>query len=113
MNTNREGLSRILFCAVFGLALSGAPARAELVSTEAVIGAGATAEARVPRPELVRELQTLGIPPEQAQARVDAMTDAEVLAVAGRLEALPAGSALSNNDLIVILLVIIIVLLVA
>ncbi len=37
--------------------------------------------------------QALGVPPEDAQSRVDAMTDSEVRTLAGRIEALPAAGA--------------------
>ena len=37
------------------------------------------------------QLQSLGISPAAAQARVSAMTDAEVANVAGKIDSLPAG----------------------
>jgi hypothetical protein len=64
----------------------------------------------VQRPELAKELQALGANPTEAQARVDAMTDAEVRTLAGKLGVLPAGGALTNNELILILVLIIIAL---
>ncbi len=43
------------------------------------------------RGEVRDQLQLLGVSPAAAQARVDAMTDAEAASVAGRIDSLPAG----------------------
>lgn len=43
------------------------------------------------RGEVRDQLQNLGIDRRAAQARVDAMTDAEVARIAGRIDSLPAG----------------------
>ena len=98
-----------------GLALSAAlaaPAYAEMIATPAADAA--TQRERVlslvERPEVARELQKMGIAPDQAKARVAAMSEAEVAMVAGRLDALPAGGALSNQDFLFIIIVILVVL---
>jgi hypothetical protein len=58
----------------------------------------------------VRErLQILGVDALDAQSRVDAMSDAEVHALAQRIDSMPAGGALSQNDLILVLLIAILV----
>lgn len=65
------------------------------------------------RPELATQLEKMGVSPADARARVDAMTPEEVSQLAGRLDQLAAGGALSNQDLlliIILLLVLIIVL---
>ncbi len=46
----------------------------------------------VGRSELRNQLQSLGVSPAAAQARVNAMTDAEVTSVVGRIDRLPAGA---------------------
>jgi uncharacterized protein DUF6627 len=61
------------------------------------------------RPELAAEMQKMGVAPEQARARVDAMTPAEVAQLAGRLDAVQAGGALSNQDLLLIILLIVLI----
>jgi len=43
------------------------------------------------RSEVRNQLQQLGITPAAAQARVGALTDAEVASIAGRIDSLPAG----------------------
>lgn len=98
-----------------GLALSAAlaaPAHAEMIATPAPEGASQRAKvlSLVERPEVARELQKMGIAPDQARARVAAMSEAEVAMVAGRLDALPAGGALSNQDFLFIIIVILLVL---
>jgi hypothetical protein len=87
------------------LALAVPQARAEMIQTpdperERV-------RAMLERPELAQELQKMGIAPDEARARVEAMTPAEVAQVAGKLDALPAGGAMSNRDLLLVILLII------
>jgi len=63
----------------------------------------------VERPEVAQQLEKMGIPAEQAKARVQAMSEAEVASLAGRLDALPAGGALNNQDFLFIIIVILLV----
>jgi hypothetical protein len=69
-------------------------------------------EVMLERPEVVREMQQMGIPPEKAAARVDAMSDAEVNQLAGRLNALPAGGALSTQDWLLIIIVVLLIIII-
>ncbi len=70
---------------------------AGIVGTDQVAAAVQAAGARdklrdfVGRSEVRNQLQDLGISPAAAQARVGAMTDAEVASIAGRIDSLPAG----------------------
>ena len=59
----------------------------------------------VSRPEVAQQLEKYGLTAEQAKQRVGAMSEAEVASLAGQLEQLPAGAALSNQDLLLILIV--------
>jgi uncharacterized protein DUF6627 len=65
------------------------------------------------RPELAAQLEKMGVSAADARARVDAMTPQEVSQLAGRLDQLAAGGALSNQDLmlIIILLLVLVILL--
>ena len=107
---------RVVVWGVFGLGLYGT-ASAGLVGTEAVIDSAQMTETRaqmkalLQRPELADELKLRGASPAEARVRVDAMTDDEVLALAGKVGDLPAGAGLSNNELILILVIILILLL--
>ncbi len=47
----------------------------------------------VGRSEVRNQLQSLGISPDAAQARVSALTDAEVASVVGQIDSLPAGGS--------------------
>jgi len=62
--------------------------------------------ALIERPELAKALQKMGIAPQQAAARVDAMADAEVLQLAGRLDAALAGGQITNEQLLLIIVII-------
>ena len=62
------------------------------------------------RPEVAGELERLGVPSAEAQARVDAMTPEEVSQLAGRVDALAAGGASNRDLLLVILLVLLLIL---
>ena len=101
---------------LFALAAAGAA-----VMPRAYAGMIATDEAQKPtvqqerervksllaRPELARQLGELGVKPEDAARRVDAMTDREVLQVAGKIDQLVAAGALTNDQLVVVLLLVI------
>jgi uncharacterized protein DUF6627 len=52
----------------------------------------------------------MGIAADEARARVDAMTPAEVAQVAGRLDSLPAGGAMSDRDLLLVVLLVVLIL---
>lgn len=109
----RMWIFRLLVCGLFGLGFIGT-ASAGLVSTKEAIQATQTSQARaqlkalLQRPELAAELKALGASPAEAQARVDAMTDKEVMALAGKVADLPAGGYLSHNELILLLIIILI-----
>jgi hypothetical protein len=94
----------------FGLA-------AVLLMPQANAGLIATDEARAPdersrvkalieRPELAKALQKMGLEPRGAAARVDAMADAEVLQLAGRLDAALAGGQVTNETLLLIIIIV-------
>lgn len=106
-------LSSILFAAL--LLLPFQAVRAELISTETLVS-----EARIDaerekvrhflaRDDAQRQLTALGVAPEFAQQRVDTLTDAEVLQLAGKIDSLPAGGALSTTDLLLIILIAILI----
>jgi hypothetical protein len=57
-------------------------------------------------------MQKMGIAADRAAARVDAMSDEEVRSLAGRLDALPAGGALSNEQLLLIIVIVLLVIII-
>lgn len=72
-------------------------AQAALVSTDQVIDKSEVAADRaqvaafLARDDVRRNLQAMGVDPDEAAARVAVMTDAEVRQVAARIDELPAG----------------------
>jgi hypothetical protein len=72
---------------------------AALVPTEAVVEARSAGEARVlingllGRAEVQTQLKLHGIDPLEAKARVESLSDAEAVDVAGRIDRLPAGGS--------------------
>lgn len=87
-------LPMALCAALFAMPSPGA---AKLVSTDAVIAAehASAQRARVAaflaREDVQGQMSALGVDVEEARARVDTLSDAEVAAIAGRLDELPAG----------------------
>lgn len=73
------------------------PCMAALIGTETIVDTTRTRQARqnikeiLAREDVVTVLRAQGISPEEAQARVDALTNQEVTAMEKRLEELPAG----------------------
>lgn len=94
-------------------------AQAAMVSTDQALSAQKLRSDRekiqtfVSRADVQKKLQMLGIKADTAKARVAALSDSEVEMISGKLDSLPAGGNISNNDLIIILLVVILVALIA
>jgi len=101
----RNFLSTVLAIGVFCIGAYASPAGARM------IGTGETAQqterervkALVARPEVARKLEQQGVLPKDAAARVDALTDAEIAALASRIDALPAGGFDTQEWLLVII----------
>jgi hypothetical protein len=95
-------MKRILarsICSILIACLSLFPfgAYAGMVGTGQVVASAEAAGARdrlrdfIARSEIRQQLQSLGISGAAAQARVYALTDAEVASIVGRIDSLPAG----------------------
>ncbi|HUL93351.1 MAG TPA: PA2779 family protein [Burkholderiales bacterium] len=117
---DRLRVSRFLASSLFGFALSCSTAYAELVSTDEAAASVEPANqdadreklrAFMARPEVVEKLKAMGVSPDEAKARVAAMGDKEVHLIAGKLDMLPAGGRLTNNDLLLITVIILAVVL--
>ena len=79
-------VSRILIASLVWLPLQ---AQAELIATNQVISA---AQAQSARAAIAGHLESFGLAREAARERVAALTDAEILALADRVDSLPAGA---------------------
>ncbi|MFB6261517.1 MAG: PA2779 family protein [Thiohalorhabdaceae bacterium] len=92
-----------LAVAVCWVSLGAAPSQAGLVTTEEVVTeeVAATDRARVKaylaRQDVQSQLQKLGIKAEEATARVDGLTDAEVQRIAAKLDERSAGSGVVGS----------------
>ena len=105
-------MKRVLGMLVTMLVLGASSVQAGMISSDAAIKPPIDRErvkAMLDRPDVTKELQKMGIAPTDAKARVQAMTDAEVTQLAGRLDALPAGGALTNQELMLIIIIILLV----
>jgi len=104
-----------LLVIAMSLVFSAQTVKAGMISTEQVLSAEKIRADRekvqsfMNRADVEKQLQTLGVPAEAAKSRVDALTDSEVETVAGKIDLLPAGGALSQTDIILILLIAILV----
>lgn len=86
-------------------------ARAALVTTEEAVAPEAGRDrirAFLERAEVREQLETLGVDPDEARARVAGLSDREVAAIAGRLDELPAGANSVAGVLLVLAVVFII-----
>lgn len=120
MRTARLSLSRhfarlVTLVVMAAIALQAPLARAEIVATETLATQSqaeqdrAKVRAFVERANVKERLEAMGLSGLVAQDRVAALSEAEVHALAQRIDAMPAGGNLSNQDLIIILLVAILV----
>lgn len=100
--------------AAIAFALVSVPVSADIVSTHDVLHRSdrERVQAFLDREGVEDRLKALGVAPELASKRVEAMTDEEVLVVAGKIDTLPAGGALSQTDWILILLLVLLVLII-
>lgn len=95
----RQGVALVLAVVMFVTSMPLGVAQAALVSTEEVLAAGDGAAARarvlafVERAEVRERIAALGVDPDEAAARVAALSDAQVREIAGRLDQLPAGQS--------------------
>jgi len=106
-----------LAAVLLGALLLAPPAIAGMVETEQLsqnVNIDAERErlaAEVARPEAAQKLESMGVDPAQAAERVKAMTDEEVREMIVKLDALPAGGAISNTAALLILLLVLLLLL--
>jgi hypothetical protein len=93
----RRGVALVLAVVMFVVSMPLGVAHAALVSTEQMLagGDGAADRARVlaflDRVEIREQIAALGVDPNEAAARVAALSDEQVREIAGQLDQLPAG----------------------
>ena len=86
------------------------PASAGIVATDQIAASAGRDRVKsfLDRAEVQVQMQALGVNPQAALARVDALSDDEVASLAGRLDQLPAG----GTDIVGALLLVFIILLI-
>jgi hypothetical protein len=97
----KRGMRKTVACLVIAafsfLSLVVAPAQAAMVGTAEILKARSDDLARqkvklfMERQDVVQQLQSWGVNPGEAQARVDTMTDEEISLLAAKIDQLPAG----------------------
>jgi hypothetical protein len=106
-------MKRLLGILIVACGLMAPSVQAGMIGTDQTVQSERErVKAALERPEVAQQLQKMGLDAKDAAARVDAMTDSEVSQLAGRIDALPAGGVLSNEQLILILLLVLILVLV-
>jgi hypothetical protein len=106
------------FLAIFMLMISGPfqSAYAAMIGTETVLETSRGHQARVylksllAREDVQTALVARGLDPQEAQSRIDSLSDAEAINAADRFDQLPAGSGFLEALLIVAFLVFLILL---
>ena len=86
------------------------PASAGIIATDQVAAGAERARLKslLDRAEVREQMQALGVSPKAARDRVDALSDEEVVALANRLDQLPAG----GSDVLTVALIVFLILLV-
>jgi len=112
----RKPVAAALIIATATISMPTGPAVAALVGTDQVIAqVGDPARTRVTaflaRDDVRTQLQARGISPHEAELRVAALSDAEVAAIAGRIDQLPAGQGSAGPIIGAVLLVFFVLLL--
>lgn len=105
----RSGL--ILSLALVMLLIQMAPVHAAMVSTSELMNQSERVQLvnMLEREDVQRQLIGQGVDPAAALARVNQMTDEEVLKLNGQIESLPAGAGLSTVDLLLIIIILLII----
>ena len=120
MSTLRQKVkpvSVIVIISLLSLIVPYQPCLAALIGTETIIDVAKGHQARhninqiLAREDVKMVLRAQGISPEEAEARVNALTDAEVVALEKKLEQLPAGAG-GLGTIVGALLIVFIVLLI-
>ena len=78
------------------IAVPPAPARAGMLANEDADAARSRIAAALARPEMRNALEARGVAPDAAEARVKALSDAEAIELAARLDSLPAGAGIED-----------------
>ena len=109
MNRTRRFIASLLVVSMIGLGLPP-PSQAAIVATDAALAAAQRDRVAtlLGRADVRAQLEAHGVRPADVQARVAALTDAEVAQLAGQLDRLPAGGEGIIGALVIVFLVLLI-----
>jgi len=105
-------ICRVLIASLF--AMSFQSAMAGMIGTDQAVAAASTQAERaalinaLSRSDVASQLQSQGVDPAAAKARVASMTDQEVTMLAGKIDSLPAGASSGTGWAIAIVAVLVI-----
>jgi len=94
---NEKGVSILMVLLMVMISAPVSSVFAAMVGTEAIMPVADTSAARdqvrslLDRPDVQSQLTARGIDPAEAKARVDSLSDAEVMHLADKIDQLPAG----------------------
>ena len=100
MNTHSRGFRALTLAValVFGtMTVQASQASAEMISTDQVVEqaqvneARATVDSFMAREDVKSQMESFGVDPSEAQARVDTLSDREAVDLAQRIDEAPAG----------------------
>ena len=113
---NAKAISVLLAVSILLLSVPYRPALAAIIGTETMIDLGRAQEARdrvndiLAREDVKAAFIAQGINPQEAKARVDTLSNAEIINLADQLDQLPAGGSTLETVLIVALIVFLVLL---
>jgi hypothetical protein len=104
---------RVLIASLF--AMSFQSAMAGMIGTDQAVATAAAQAQRaglidtLSRTDVASQLQSQGVDPAAAKARVASMTDQEVTALAGKIDSLPAGASSSGTGWAVAIIIVLVI----
>lgn len=113
---NAKAISGFLAVSILLLSVPYRPALAAIIGTETMIDLGRAQEARdhvnsiLAREDVKAAFIAQGINPVEAKARIDALSNAEIINLADQIDQLPAGGSTLETVLIVALIVFLVLL---
>ena len=107
---SQKPISLIVLVSLYWLCMPQLPAQGAMITTEDTLDGGSRVDfdrlrikAFVCRQDVIARLQSYGISSEEAQARVDSLTDQEIALIADKLDQLPAGGIVIHTAWIAVL----------
>lgn len=114
----QKAVAGVMIVAFSFLCLVVAPVQAAMVGTADILQAQSNDLARqkvklfLERRDVVQQIQAWGVNPDEAQARVDTMTDAEISLLASKIDQLPAGSSSAIGFILAVAVIVFVVLII-